>query len=193
LLAAAEVPGNAVSGVMTAARLPERSPIGIREATDADLAFVLSLLNPQIEDSAYVYAEHPLTLDERRRWLSVHQAAGLPVLIGHDTVGASIGWGSLSPYRASSGYRFTVEASVYVDPRSQRQGVATALLRELERRARDLEKHAIVASIDSENAPSIALFERCGYREVARLPEVGRKFGAWRTQGLWLKLLTMPD
>lgn len=101
-----------------------------------------------------------------------------------------MGWGSLSPYRTSSGYRFTVEASVYVDGQYQRRGVATALLSALETRARETEKHAIVASIDSENRPSIALFERCDYSEAARLGEVGRKFGAWRTQVLLLKLLS---
>lgn len=167
----------------------EHLAIGIRDATDADLPFVLSLLNPEIEHSAYVYAELPLTLDERRRWLSAHHAAGLAVLIADDEAGRSMGWGSLSPYRTSSGYRFTVEASVYVDPECQRRGVATTLLRALEDRARTLDKHAIVASIDSENRPSIALFERCDYSEAARLPEVGRKFGAWRTQVLLLKVL----
>jgi L-amino acid N-acyltransferase YncA len=49
------------------------------------------------------------------------------------------------------------------------------------------EVHAIVASIDSENAPSIALFERFGYVEAAHLAEVGRKFERWRTQLLLLK------
>jgi len=167
----------------------EHSAIGIRDATDADLPFVLSLINPEIEHSAYVYAELPLTLDERRRWLSAHHAAGLAVLIANDATGKPMGWASLSPYRTSSGYRFTVEASVYVDPGCQRRGVATTLLRALEDRARSLDKHAIVASIDSENRPSIALFERCDYIEAARLPEVGRKFGGWRIQVLLLKIL----
>lgn len=174
---------------MPVARKDQHSAIGIRDITDADLPFVLSLLNPEIEHSAYVYAEIPLTIDERRRWLSAHHAAGLPILIACESTGAAVGWGSLSPYRASTGYRFTVEASVYVDPEYHRRGVATALLSALEKSARELEKHAIVASIDSENRPSIALFERCGYSEAARLPEVGRKFGAWRTQVLLLKVL----
>jgi len=46
-----------------------------------------------------------------------------------------------------------------------------------------------VASIDSENAPSIALFERHGFVEAARLIEVGRKFAAWRTQLLFARTL----
>jgi phosphinothricin acetyltransferase len=174
---------------MEPTRASEQFAIGIRDVTDADLPFVLSLLNPEIERSAYVYAEQQLSVEERRRWLGAHHALGLPVLVASDSTSTPLGWGSLSPYRSSSGYRFTVEASVYVDPSARRRGVAGMLLDELERRARALEKHAIVASIDSENAPSVALFAARGYSEAARLPEVGRKFGAWRTQILLLKLL----
>jgi phosphinothricin acetyltransferase len=174
---------------MRDARQLEHSAIGIRDVTDADLPFVLSILNPHIVDSPYIYAEAPLTLGERRDWLARHDAAGLPVIVAHGDDGQRLGWASLSPYRPSSGYRFTVEASVYVDSRFQRRGVAGALLSSLEDRARASEKHVIVASIDSENAASIALFERCGYGEVARLPEVGRKFGRWRTQILLSKVL----
>lgn len=175
---------------MSSALRVEQTAIGIRDATDADLPFVLSILNPHIIESAYVYAEAPLTLEERRAWLATHAAADLPIIIAHDPEGTALGWASLSPYRPSSGYRFTVEASVYVDPRFHRRGVAGALLTSLEMRARSDEKHTIVASIDSENTASIALFERCGYVEVARLPEVGRKFERWRTQVLLQKTLT---
>jgi len=171
----------------------EHSAIGIRDATDADLPFVLSTLNPHILDSPYVYAEAPLTIEERRGWLATHRAAGLPILIAHDETGVAIGWASLSRYRESSGYRFTVEASVYVDPRFHRRGAASVLLASLEQHARFAGLHAIVASIDSENVGSIALFERHGYVEAARLPEVGRKFGRWRTQILLLKVLASDD
>jgi L-amino acid N-acyltransferase len=37
----------------------------------------------------------------------------------------------------------------------------------------------MVGLIDAENAGSIRLHERLGFREVARLPEVARKDGAW--------------
>jgi L-amino acid N-acyltransferase YncA len=44
-----------------------------------------------------------------------------------------------------------------------------------------------IAGRRDENAPSIALFERFGYVEAARLTAVGRKFERWRTQLLLLK------
>jgi len=90
-----------------------------------------------------------------------------------------LGWAALSPYR---------EASVYVARAAHRRGIGGRLLAALDEAARARGVHAIVASIDSENTPSLTLFERFGYVEAARLTEVGRKFDRWRTQLLLLKL-----
>ena len=165
--------------------------ISIRAATEADLVFVGEILNSEIEASPYVYAESPVTLDERRAWLATHAAAGLPVFVATeaDDSTALVGWAALSVYRPSSGYRFTAEASVYVAPFAQRRGIGRLLLSRLCDEAHDRDKHTIVASIDSENLPSIALFEREGFREVGRLDGVGYKFDGWRTQLLLLRML----
>src|SRR6185369_12221584 len=98
--------------------------------------------------------------DERRAWLEMHRDAELPVYgavggIDHDRL---VGWAAISPYRASSGYRFTAEISVYVDPSAQRRGIATRLLSELDQIARARGLHALVASVDADNVSSIALF-----------------------------------
>jgi phosphinothricin acetyltransferase len=160
--------------------------IGVREAADADLPAMAAILNQEIAASPFVYAEESVTLDERRAWLDAHRAGGLPVLVAaqQDLV---LGWASLSPYRASSGYRFTAEPSVYVAPSARRRGVGAALLRALIDVPSARHVHAFVASIDAENAASISLFERFGFSEAARLHEVGRKFGEWRTQLLYLR------
>lgn len=165
--------------------------IGIREATDADLPCIAEIFNIVVVNSPYVWMETPVSLDERRGWLEIHRAAGFPVLVATES-DSVIGWASLSAYRPASGYRFTREASVHVAERARRRGVARALVEALIALAREREAHAIVASIDSENAPSVALFVRAGFREVARLPEVGRKFGEWRTQLLLLRSLEAP-
>ena len=166
--------------------------ISIRAATDADLVFVSEILNAEIEASPYIYAETPVSLDERRAWLALHAAADLPIIVATEPRDDSrvLGWASLSVYRPSSGYQSTTEASVYVAQAAQRRGIGRRLLARLCRDARDRGKHAIVASIDSENAPSIALFAKEGFREVGRLDDVGRKFSAWRTQLLFLRTLS---
>jgi len=169
---------------MTVALSSEATTIGIREAADADLPSVVEILNAEIASSPYLYIEKPITLGERLTWLHAHQAAKLPVLVA--TLDEQVvGWASLSRYRPSSGYRHTAEVSVYVAPHAQRRGVARRLVIALHVWARAAGLRAIVASIDSENAASTGLFESVGYGEVARLPDVGRKFDGWRTQLLY--------
>ena len=159
----------------------EATTIGIREAADADLPLVVDILNSEIVESPYLYMEKPITLGERLKWLQAHRTIGFPVRVA--TIDdAVVGWAALSRYRPSSGYRHTAEVSVYVDRRAQRRGVARALVSSLHEWARSAGLHAIVASIDSENRASVALFEHFGYLQVARLPDVGRKFEQWRTQ-----------
>jgi phosphinothricin acetyltransferase len=163
--------------------------IGIREAADADLPAVAAILNQEIAASPYVYAEEAVTIDERRRWLEEHRKAELPVFVATAANGdAVLGWASLSPYRTSSGYRFTGEVSVYVARDAQRSGIGRRLLDVLIDAAAARGLHALVASVDADNAPSIALFERFGFNEVARLSEVGRKFDGWRTHLLLLRI-----
>jgi L-amino acid N-acyltransferase YncA len=168
---------------------PRLAPITIRDAAERDLPAIAVIFNLEIAESAYVYAEAPLTLDDHRSWLHMHQSASLPVVVATDLGDTTevLGWAALSPYRAASGYRFTLEASVYVARGSHRRGIGRRLMDALEDWARARGVHAIVASIDSENTPSIALFERFGYVEAARLREIGRKFDRWRTQLLLWK------
>ena len=168
---------------------PRSAPSIIRDADERDLPAVASILNLEVAESPYVYLDTPLTLDDRRSWLAMHRSMGLPVFVATDSGGATdvLGWASLSPYRAASGYRFTLEASVYVARHAHRRGIGRRLLAALDDAAGTRGVHAIVASIDSENMPSVALFERFGYFEAARLTEVGRKFEQWRTQLLFLK------
>ena len=177
-------------GNTPASTSPSASSIAIRDADEHDLPAINAIFNREITESAYVYAEVPITLDDRRSWLQMHRSANLPVLVATDQNDATkvLGWASLSPYRAASGYRFTLEASVYVQYGSHRRGIGRQLLVILDSLARARGTHAIVASIDSGNTPSIALFEGFGYFEAARLTDVGRKFDQWRTQLLLLKV-----
>jgi L-amino acid N-acyltransferase len=170
-------------------RASDGREINIREVSDADLTAVAAILNREIAESPYVYADSPVTLDERRDWLKSHRDRELPVVVatpcGAPTV--VLAWAALSVYRPSGGYRFTAEASVYVESSSQRRGIGERLLAHLCEAARARKMHALVASIDAENLASIALFERRGFREVARLDQVGWKFGTWRTQLLFVR------
>ena len=150
----------------------------IRDATTGDLPRILEIHNEAIANSTAIWDETLADLDERRRWLDDRRANGFPVLVA-DVDGAVAGYASYGVWRAKSGYRYTVENSVYVHVDHHRRGIATALMTALIERARAGGIHVIVASVESSNTTSIALHERFGFRIVAQMPEVGRKFGRW--------------
>ncbi|ORM06423.1 GNAT family N-acetyltransferase [Prescottella equi] len=150
----------------------------IRDATTGDLPGILEIHNEAIANTTAIWDETLADLDERRRWLDDRRANGFPVLVA-DVDGAVAGYASYGVWRAKSGYRYTVENSVYVHVDHHRRGIATALMTALIERAHAGGIHVIVASVESSNTTSIALHERFGFRIVAQMPEVGRKFGRW--------------
>jgi len=151
--------------------------IEIRLATPADLEAINDIYNHYVACSTCTYQEEPETMESRRAWFASHRERHPITVAVMD--GGIVGWGSLSPFRERSAYRYTVENSVYVSPAHQRRGIGRALLVDLIERARTLGHHSIIAGIDAEQTGSIALHAALGFRDVADLREVGFKFGRW--------------
>jgi L-amino acid N-acyltransferase YncA len=152
--------------------------VELRPATDADAPGILAIVNDAIENTTAIWTDDPRTLAEQRAWLAAKEAAALPVLVAvdGDTVA---GWASFGPFRPHHGFRRTVEHSVYVATAYRRQGLATRLTEALLAEARARALHVMVGAVDAENSASIRLHVELGFREVARMPEVGHKFGRW--------------
>jgi L-amino acid N-acyltransferase len=150
----------------------------IRPATDADLPGILAIYNDVVATSTAIYADDPSTLDERRAWLEARRRARYPVLVADDG-GEVAGFASFGDFRPFPGYARTVEHSVHVRADRRRAGVGRALVFALLPLARELGKHVVVGAIDAENEPSLRLHRALGFAEVARMPEVARKFDRW--------------
>lgn len=155
-------------------------PILIRDAGPDDLDAVLSIYNDAVVNTTAVYTETPRTPEEQQAWFAQKRDAGLPVLVAVDG-GAVAGFASYGPFRPWPGFRATVENSLYVDPARRGQGIGGLLLAALVERGREQGYHVMIAGIDADNAASLHLHARAGFRETARMPEVGRKFGRWLT------------
>jgi len=104
---------------------------------------------------------------------------GYPYLVA-DIDGAVMGYAYAGPYRTRPAYRFSVEDSVYVDPKAQRLGIGRILL---DRLIVESEKRAfrqMIAVIgDSNQTPSIELHRACGFEMIGPIKNVGYKFGRW--------------
>ena len=151
----------------------------IRDATREDLAYISALYNATIPTTTAAWTEQPETLADREVWFARQQEAGYPVLVADDD-GRVVGFSAFGDFRDTAkwpGYRLVVELTIHVAEAYWGKGVGRALITELIGRARGLGKTQIVAGIDGANEASIRFHERLGFREVARLPAIGIKFG----------------
>ncbi|MBP1160229.1 phosphinothricin acetyltransferase [Rhodococcus sp. PvR099] len=150
----------------------------IRDADHHDLPGILEIHNEAVLNTTAIWDEETVDVEDRREWLEARRRAGYPVLVA-ESDGRVAGYASYGVWRAKTGYRYTVENSVYVHVDHHRKGIASQLMAELIERAKAGSVHVMVASIESSNTTSIALHERFGFRTVAVMPEVGMKFGRW--------------
>lgn len=154
------------------------SSLTIREATEDDLLAILHIYNEAIEHTTATYDLVPVSLASRQEWFTQRKLSHFPVLVAEQS-GIVIGYASYGTFRPLAGYAKTVEHSIYLSQQYRGQGIGERLLRELIKYAKAAELHVMVGGIDGSNEASLRFHERLGFKEVARMPEVGRKFGRW--------------
>ena len=94
--------------------------------------------------------------------------------------GRVVGWAALSRVSERCVYGGVAEVSVYVGAGARGRGLGRRLLEELVRASEEAGIWTLQAGIFPENAASIAVHERCGFRVVGRRERVGRHRGVWR-------------
>ena len=97
-----------------------------------------------------------------------------------DRAGSVLGWVAVSLVSARHVYRGVVEHSVYVDPGAAGRGVGTALLASLIASTEAAGIWTIQAGVFPENAASLALHQRFGFRIIGTRERVGEHHGNWR-------------
>lgn len=88
-----------------------------------------------------------------------------------------VGYCCAHPWRAQTAYAETLETTLYVAPDRRGQGVGRLLAERLIDDCRSRGFHALIACITADNAASIRLHEKLGFRRVSKYREVGMKFG----------------
>ncbi len=149
----------------------------IRLTETGDLPALLAIYNSEVLHSTATLDLHAKTLRDWECWLQAHQIGNHFALTALRD-GVPVGYATLSGYREKEAYKTTVELSVYVDAHHRRTGVASALMTETLRLARERgDVHTVVSVITGENAESVALHEKFGFSYCGTVCEVGQKFG----------------
>jgi len=153
----------------------------VRDATATDVRAITDLVNATIPTTTAAWTDSLETYEQRASWFTDQSCVGNPVLVAEEG-GEVIGFATYGEFRDSTkwpGYRFTVEHSIHVREDRWGDGVGRALLEALLARAVANDKHVMVAAVDGANEASIRFHQRLGFVEVARMPEIGRKFERW--------------
>jgi L-amino acid N-acyltransferase YncA len=166
--------------------IPRAVPTTIRPATIDDLGEILRIYNDAIRDTTATWDEAPWSVERRREWWESEHVddRAAPVLVA-EVDGQFAGFAYLSKMSNKSGWRFTREDTIYLDPRHQGNGVGRKLLGALLDLAKERGLRTIVASITAENAASIALHRRLGFELVGSIHNAGYKFDRWLDTTCW--------
>ncbi|MEM8874786.1 MAG: GNAT family N-acetyltransferase [Planctomycetota bacterium] len=177
-------------GPESASHRPVELPgdVKIRPATASDLGAITELRNHYIRTTTAIYTDKPAEEMDLWQRLKTANADRHPLIVAVDH-GKVLGYASLSPFDPKPGFATTVEDSIYVAPTHAGQGLGSALMADLIRRAEKAGHHMVYAQIDSQMHASRRLHERFGFEQVGVLKEVGRKFGKWCDCELWAKHL----
>ena len=101
-------------------------------------------------------------------------------LVARSSTDGVVGWSALGGYSARTVYRGVAWESVYVAESARGHGVGRALLEALITASEEAGYWTLLAGVLAENAGSLALHERVGFRRIG----VQRRFGQDPT-GRW--------
>jgi phosphinothricin acetyltransferase len=156
----------------------------IRPAQTVDAGAMARIYNHYVLNSYSTFEDQPLSSQAFAKRIQKVSAASLPWLVA-ESGGELAGYAYASLWKERPAYRYSVESSVYVDPRAQRAGIGSqlyaALLDELHRK----QIHAVIGGIALPNPASVRLHEKFGFRKVAHFEAVGYKLGRWIDVGYW--------
>jgi L-amino acid N-acyltransferase YncA len=149
----------------------------LRLAVPGDAAAIARIYNQGIDDRVATFETEHRTADQIAAMLA-DKGDRYPTVVV-ERAGAVVAWGSAGAYRDRPCYAGIAEHSVYVERAARGEGLGRVALEGLcrEYEARGFWK--ILSRILAENAASVALHERCGFRVVGVYRRHARLDGTW--------------
>lgn len=148
----------------------------IRPATPDDAEAIASIYNEGIRGRGATFETRERTAADVAGWFGDPRH---PVLVAEDGTQV-VGWVAASTYRARDCYAGIAEFSVYVASAARGRRVGDLLMAAFLPACEAAGVWKVLSRIFPENAASLALCARHGFREVGVYRRHGRLDGAWR-------------
>ena len=158
-----------------------------RLATADDAAAIARIYNQGIEERIATFETEPRSAADVARQLADKGDRFPTVVVERD--GRVVAWATASTYRARPAYAGVAEHSVYVAREARGTGAGRVALAALADAYRARGFWKLCSRIFPENAASLGLHERAGFRVVGVYRRHGKLEGAWRDCVIVEKLL----
>lgn len=156
------------------------SDLTLRDAVAADTGTISAIYAYWVLNGTGTFEELAPSAEEMLSRMQAVQRSGMPWLVACDNAGNIKGYAYASPFRPRTGYRWSVEDSVYVEPNFNGRGLGRMMLKALISRVEHQGIRQMLAVIgDHENKSSIGLHRACGFQDAGVFADVGFKFGRW--------------
>ena len=149
----------------------------IRTATRDDVPALLAIYTPYILNTTYTFEYEVPTLEAfTKRFEEI--TAFYPWLVWEED-GRILGYAYGSRAFERAAYSWDADMSIYLDPQAMGRGIGARLYKAVEDILYEQGYHALYGLVTHTNPGSCAFHRAMGYREFARHPKTGFKFGQW--------------
>lgn len=159
--------------------------ITVRPGSRGDAVAVSDIWNREIREGVSTFNS---VEKSRAEVEDLIEAAGDTFLVAfeEDTL---LGFVTYGQFRGGVGYAHSMEHTIHLAAAARGKGLGRLLMERIEDVARKKNVHSLIAGIAGENEAGVAFHSALGFVHVARVPEVGRKFGRWMDLILMQKIL----
>lgn len=154
--------------------------MNFRNATLADLPFIVEVYNATIPSRMVTADLEPVTVESKRDWFNKHTTDKRPLWIIED-FGERIGWMSFNSFYGRPAYDSTCEVSLYIIEEARGKGYGMRSLQYAIDACGSLGVKTLLGFIFDHNTPSIRLFSAFGFERWGDLKNVAQLDGVERS------------
>jgi L-amino acid N-acyltransferase YncA len=141
--------------------------IAIREVCPDDAAAVVGLLNPVIATGEYTVLDHPLSVEEERRFIASFPPRGIFHVAVSRPDGQVVGLQTMEPFAAyTHAFDHVGVIATCVDLGCRRQGIGRQRFATTFEAARQKGYEKIFTYVRGDNPAALVAYVKCGFRIV---------------------------
>lgn len=151
----------------------------VRDATRNDLPTIVAIYNATVPTRMVTADTAPVPVESKEIWFTEHSPEFRPLWVV-EHLHQVCGWLSFQSFYGRPAYQATAEVSIYLQADYRGHGLGQFMLNRAIAACPQLHIKTLLGFIFGHNAPSLGLFQRCGFESWGHLPRIAELDGVER-------------